>query len=46
MNKEGDPILTRKIDLENNPHGTELKVMQQREREKHGRYVTVPGDKT
>lgn len=46
MNKEGDPILTRKIDLENNPHGTELKVMQQKEREKHGRYVAIPGDKT
>lgn len=46
MITENDPILPRKIYLKNNPHGTELKVMQQREREKHGRYVTVPGDKT
>lgn len=46
MITENDPILPRKIDLENNPHGTELKVIQQKEREKHGRYVAIPGDKT
>jgi hypothetical protein len=38
--------VSKKIDLEKNPNGTEIKVYQQREREKHGRYVSVPGDKT
>lgn len=38
--------VSKKIDLEKNPSGTEIKVYQQREREKHGRYVSVPGDKT
>lgn len=42
----GDPLLPRKVDLEKNPVGTELKVAQQREREKKGRYVTIPGDKS
>lgn len=42
----GDPMIPRKMDLEKNPTGTELKVAQQREREKTGRYVTIPGDKT
>jgi hypothetical protein len=41
-----DPIVPRKVDLEKNPTGTELKVAQQREREKTGRYVTIPGDKS
>ena len=31
-------------DLDKNPHGTELKVSRQREREKNGRYYPV-GDK-
>lgn len=35
-----------KIDLEKNPKGTELKVALQREREKNGRYVSIPGDKS
>lgn len=39
-------MLSRKIDLEKNPTGTELKVAHQREMEKHGKYVAVPGDKT
>lgn len=38
--------VSKKIDMEKNPNGTEIKVYQQREREKHGRYVSVPGDKT
>lgn len=42
----GDSLLPRKVDLEKNPVGTELKVAQQREREKKGRYVTIPGDKS
>ena len=41
-----DPIISRKIDLDKNPSGTELKIAQQREMEKHGKYVAVPGDKT
>jgi hypothetical protein len=41
-----DPIVPRKVDLEKNPAGTELKVAQQREKEKKGRYVTIPGDKS
>ena len=40
-----DPIVPRKVDLEKNPAGTELKVALQREREKTGRYVVIPGDK-
>lgn len=41
-----DPIIERKIELDRNPAGTHLKVAQQREREKHGKYVAIPGDKT
>lgn len=32
------------VDLDRNPHGTDLKVSRQREREKNGRYYPV-GDK-
>lgn len=39
-------MVTRKVDLEKNPSGTELKIARQREMEKHGKYVAVPGDKT
>lgn len=39
-------MVTRKVDLEKNPSGTELKIARQREVEKHGKYVAVPGDKT
>lgn len=45
MKKSQDPIVQRKIDLEENPKGTMLKVSQQKELEKTGRYVTVPGYK-
>lgn len=31
---EGDPLTTRKVDLEKNPQGTELKIAQQRDVEK------------
>lgn len=41
-----DPIIERKMELDRNPAGTHLKVIQQREREKHGKYVAIPGDKT
>lgn len=41
-----DNPLKSKIDLEKNPKGTELKVALQREREKSGRYVSIPGDKS
>lgn len=37
---------SKKVDLEKNPKGTELKVAHQREMEKHGKYVAVPRDKT
>lgn len=42
MITENDPILPRKVDLEKNPSGTELKIAQHRELEKHGKYVTIP----
>lgn len=35
----------RKLTLKKSK-GTELKVAHQREMEKHGKYVAVPGDKT
>lgn len=41
-----DPIIERKMELDRNPAGTHLKVAQQREREKHVKYVAIPGDKT
>ena len=41
-----DNPLKSKIDLEKNPKETELKVALQREREKSGRYVSIPGDKS
>lgn len=46
MITEGNPLIPRKIDLEKNPSGTELKIERQREIEKNGRYVAIPGDKT
>lgn len=39
-------MLPRKVDLEKNPSGTELKIDRHRELEKHGKYVAVPCDKT
>jgi hypothetical protein len=45
MITENDPIIPRKVDLEKNPSGTELKIARQREMEKYGKYVAVPGDK-
>lgn len=45
MITEGDPLAPRKVDLEKNPTGTELKIERQRELEKKGRYVSIPGDK-
>ena len=41
MITENDPIILRKVDLDKNPKGTELKVAQQEEREKLGRYYPV-----
>lgn len=41
-----DPVIERKMELDRNPAGTHLKVIQQREREKTGRYVAIPDDKT
>lgn len=46
MITENDLMIPRKVDLEKNPSGTELKIARQREMEKHGKYVAVPGDKT
>lgn len=46
MITENDPMIPRKVDLEKTPSGTELKIARQREIEKHGKYVAVPGDKT
>lgn len=45
MITENDPIIPHKVDLEKNPSGTELKIARQREMEKYGKYVAVPGDK-
>lgn len=45
MKDKCDPILARKADLEKNPKGTDIKVAKHREREKHGKYVAIPGDK-
>ena len=45
MITENDPMVLRKVDLEKNPKGTELKIAQHRELEKYGRYVAIPGDK-
>ena len=39
MITENDPMLPRKVDLEKNPSGTELKIAQHRELEKHGKHV-------
>ena len=39
-------MVPRKVDLEKNPSGTELKIARQRELEKHGRYIAIPGDKS
>lgn len=36
-----DPIIERKDDLSGNPRGTHEKVLRQREKERHGRFVTV-----
>lgn len=41
MITENDPIIPRKVDLDKNPKGTELKVAQQKEREQLGRYYPV-----
>lgn len=46
MITENDPMIPRKVDLEKNPSGTELKIARQREMEKNGKYVAVPCDKT
>lgn len=46
MITENDPMVLRKVDLEKNPKGTELKIAQHRELEKYGRYVAIPGDKS
>lgn len=45
MKESQDPMIPRKMELDKNPHGTELKISQQKELEKNGRYVPVPGDK-
>ena len=42
MKKSQYPIVQRKVDLEENPKGTMLKVYQQRDLEKTGRYVAYP----
>lgn len=46
MITENDLMLPRKVDLDRNPTGTELKIAQHGELEKHGKYVAIPGDKT
>lgn len=46
MKESQDPMIPRKMELDRNPSGTHLKVAQQREREKTGRHVAIPGDKT
>ncbi len=46
MEKRNDDITEKykAVDLDKNPHGTDLKVIRQRERERTGRYYPV-GDK-
>lgn len=39
MIKENDPIIPRKGNNDENPKGVEVKMMQQREKEKKGRFV-------
>ena len=46
MKESQDPMIPRKMELDKNPHGTELKISQQKELEKTGKYVAIPGDKT
>lgn len=36
-----DPIIERKDDLSGNPRGTHEKMERQREKERHGHFVTV-----
>lgn len=46
--KENEEIIEpyKAVDLDRNPKGVEKKVYLQQEREKHGRYISIPGDKT
>ena len=39
MIKENDPMIPRKESNDENPKGIEVKMMQQREKEKKGRFV-------
>lgn len=39
MIKENDPIIPRKGNNDENPKGVEVKMMQQREKEKKGHFV-------
>lgn len=42
MKKSQDPIVQRKVDLEENPKGTMLKVSQQRDLEKKRNICSYP----
>lgn len=44
MITENDPMVPRKVDLEKNPKGTELKIAQHRELEKHTRIFVRNGE--
>ena len=48
MEKDNEKIIEpyKAVDLDRNPHGVEKKVLQQQERERHGRYVAILGDKS
>ncbi len=39
MTTQSNPMIERKADLDKNPTGTSLKVKEQLQREKNGRYV-------
>ena len=41
MKESQGPMIPRKMELDKNPHGTELKISQQKELEKTGRYVAI-----
>lgn len=45
MIKENDPMIPRKDNNDENPKGVEVKMMNQREKEKKGRFVKA-GTKT
>ena len=46
MKESQDPMIPRKMELDKNTQGTELKISKQKELKKQGRQVALPGVKT